>query len=134
MRLTVEVGSVESLSRILQRFEQIRDIYEVRRDTPIISKGARAADYGDGLNRNREGAKGAKKGEEISYFSSLFSLFVLFAPSRFNALLAAEFVFGAEPDRRAGDYPEDVHCVACPLARGEQTGGDAARRRAVPPR
>jgi GTP diphosphokinase / guanosine-3',5'-bis(diphosphate) 3'-diphosphatase len=44
MRLTVEVGSVESLSRILQRFEQIRDIYEVRRDTPIISKGARAAD------------------------------------------------------------------------------------------
>jgi GTP diphosphokinase / guanosine-3',5'-bis(diphosphate) 3'-diphosphatase len=44
MRLTVEVGSVEALSRILQRFEQIRDIYEVRRDTPIISKGARAAD------------------------------------------------------------------------------------------
>ncbi|MCA1724854.1 MAG: bifunctional (p)ppGpp synthetase/guanosine-3',5'-bis(diphosphate) 3'-pyrophosphohydrolase, partial [Thermomicrobia bacterium] len=44
MRLTVEVAGVESLSRILQRFEQIRDIYEVRRDTPIISKGARAAD------------------------------------------------------------------------------------------
>jgi len=44
MRLTVEVAGVEALSRILQRFEQIRDIYEVRRDTPIISKGARAAD------------------------------------------------------------------------------------------
>ncbi len=39
MRLTVEVSSVEGLSRILQRFEQIRDIYEVRRDTPTISKG-----------------------------------------------------------------------------------------------
>ncbi|MDQ6604373.1 MAG: bifunctional (p)ppGpp synthetase/guanosine-3',5'-bis(diphosphate) 3'-pyrophosphohydrolase, partial [Chloroflexota bacterium] len=44
MRLTVEVAGVEALSRILQRFEQIRDIYEVRRDTPIISKGARATD------------------------------------------------------------------------------------------
>ncbi len=44
MRLTVEVAGVEALSRILQRFEQIRDIYEVRRDTPIISKGVRAAD------------------------------------------------------------------------------------------
>ena len=42
MRLTVEVASVEALSRVLQRFEQIRDIYEVRRDTPIISKGAKA--------------------------------------------------------------------------------------------
>jgi GTP pyrophosphokinase len=44
MRLTVEVASVEALSRILQRFEQIRDIYEVHRETPIISKGSRAAD------------------------------------------------------------------------------------------
>ena len=44
MRLTVEVASIEGLSRILQRFEQIRDIYEVRRETPVISKGARAAD------------------------------------------------------------------------------------------
>jgi GTP pyrophosphokinase len=44
MRLTVEVASVEALSRILQRFEQIRDIYEVHRETPILSKGSRAAD------------------------------------------------------------------------------------------
>ncbi len=44
MRLTVEVGSVERLSRILQRFEGIRDIYEVRRETPYILKGARAGD------------------------------------------------------------------------------------------
>jgi hypothetical protein len=40
----VEVASVEALSRILQRFEQIRDIYEVHRETPVVSKGSRAAD------------------------------------------------------------------------------------------
>lgn len=45
MRFTVEVPSVERLSRLLQRFEQIRDIYEVRRDTPTLTKGvARTAD------------------------------------------------------------------------------------------
>ncbi len=45
MRLTVEVPSVERLSRLLQRFEQIRDIYEVRRDTPHATQSAaRAAD------------------------------------------------------------------------------------------
>ncbi len=45
MRFTVEVPSVERLSRLLQRFEQIRDIYEVRRDTPHVTRStARAAD------------------------------------------------------------------------------------------
>jgi GTP pyrophosphokinase len=38
--MTIEVDGVKQLSRVLQKLEGVRDVFDVRRDTPIRADGA----------------------------------------------------------------------------------------------